>query len=254
MQMRTHQEQGSGRIVRPTGLIMCLLGCLAVAALALFAPSVASAADDGTLTLVMSYESGGKTTYISGTTATAYLVADLDDNINSYTLRDEFAVLDVDFNEGLDARTENKVATKAATIVASGKIEGVSATSGTDGKASFGTLAKGVYLVLQTGAKGDAAQYSDLTPFLISVPEITEEGVVFDVVALPKVTPNPPKPPTPPTPVKPDTPSKTTPKMPQTSDLANPALWTLCFVTGALLVAAGREGLRRIRKLEESQS
>ena len=253
MQMRHHQElcrttKGHSRLVR-------LVGCLVVALAALLAPVVALAAEDGSLTLVVEYESGGTTTRISGATAAAYRVADLDDGINTYTLRDEFASLGVDFNLGMDAETMEATAEAAARIVQAGGIEGVSATSGADGVAAFGTLPKGVYLVVQTDATDVAAEYEDLTPFLISVPEVTAEGIVYDVVAYPKVTPGgtvpskdeePPDDHTgrvtpPPTPKTPKT------NMPQTGDLANPALWVSCCVAGALLIMLGRAGLRRVR-------
>lgn len=216
---------------------MRLLSCLTMALVVLLSSGVAFAVENGSLTLVMRHESGGKTSYVSGTTATAYLVADLDEAVNFYTLRDEFASLDVNFNDGMDAETMGIVATKAADIVSAKGISGVSATSGANGTISFGMLPKGVYLVVQTGTKGVAQGYTQLTPFLISVPEVTEDDVVFDVTAYPKIAPIPPTP----------------DKMPQTNDPSNPWLWVTCLLVGSVMVAIGNTGLRRLREREALQ-
>lgn len=228
-----HRENNEGRLAR---LASCLCCALLVATCALGMSKAALADQGGTLTLTMAYSSGGKTTNISGVTATAYCVADLDDPVNHYTLRDDFVSLDVNFDEGVaDAATMEALAQQAVKLLPP-NAKGVSATSGSDGKAAFGTLPNGLYLVIQTGAKGDAENYSDFTPFLISVPQITTEGVVWDVEALPKLAPKPPTP------------------SPQTGDEANPQLWITCSIVGGALIALGAYGLHRLGREDVAEA
>ena len=232
MQMsQTHRTSNCPRGRRPLTRILYALLALALVLAAI--PHPATAAGEGSLTLQMQYVSGGKTTPVGGATATAYLVADLDDAVNHYTLRDEFASLDVNFDEGLDAQTMDALAQRAADVVSAQKVQGVAtATADAQGKLAFGSLPNGIYLVLQTAAKGDAEKYTSLTPFLISVPQVTEEGVVYDVVAYPKFAPIPPK------------------KMPQTNDPFDSKTAVACLVAGGVLVAAGVLGRKRFSKDE----
>lgn len=246
---------------------MCFVGCLMAALAVLLSSTVALAVEDGSLTLVMRHESDDRTTYVGGTTATAYLVADLDEAVNSYTLRDEFAALDVTFNDGMDAKAMGEAAAKAANIVSAKRIEGISATSGTDGMVSFGRLPNGVYLVLQTGSKDEAEHYTELTPFLISVPEVIEDDVVFNVTAYPKIAPVPPTPdggrkqddkvapdgkPTSSDTSKPVT-NPTASNMPRTGDPFDPWLWAACLLTGSVMVTIGKAGLHRLRQRKARQ-
>ena len=210
------------------------IACMCVLALAIaLMPAAAWADGDATLTLKMKYESQGKTTLVSGVTATAYQVANLDDDINHYTLTQQFASLGVDFDQGMDASTMAATAQKAATIVADNKITGKMATSGSDGLISFGALPKGVYLVTQTASKGDAEKYNDFAPFLISVPQITTTGIVYDVVSLPKFT------------AKPEPPKEPAKPLSKTGDSNNPLLWMTYTLVGGALVLVGSSIRRR---------
>ena len=212
-------------------LARALYALLGLALVLAAIPQHAMAEGKGTLTLQMQYESAGKVTPVGGATATAYLVADLDDAVNHYTLRDEFASLDVNFDEGLDAQTMNALAQQAAGVVSSQKVTSAAvATADSKGTLSFGSLPNGIYLITQTGAKGDAENYSSLTPFLISVPQVTEEGIVYDVVAYPKFAPIPPS------------------KMPQTNDPFTPGAWVPYLVAGGILVAIGVSGRKLFAK------
>lgn len=189
---------------------------------------------DATLTLVMQYEADGKDELVDGVEATLYKVASLDDAVNHYVLLDQYESLGVDFNKGLDASQMQEAAKKAQAIASNGDKAAAVATSGKDGKAAFGTLEYGVYLAVQTGAIDTAKAYRDFEPFLISVPRVTEDGVEFDVVAQPKLTPgDAPKPEEPP--VTPPTPSTS----PKTGDVMNPQAVVACVVGGGVLVLAG---------------
>ena len=60
-----------------------------------------------------------------------------------------------------------------------------------DGYAPFGKVSHGMYLVIQTGAKGQAEDYEGLDPYLVMAPQpMVEMGTndwEYDVVSIPKV-------------------------------------------------------------------
>ncbi len=227
--MNTRFEQ----ILRLGKALACAFCALAIGLVLL--PTTALA-QDASLTLQMQHESKGQVTTIDGVTATVYLVASLNDGINSYTLTDDFASLGIDFNKGLDASGMEAAALKAQSIAKNGKLTGKQAMSGKDGKASFGVLPKGVYLVVQSKATGTASKYNDFKPFLISVPQLTANEIVYDVVAYPKTTLAPVSEP---------------PKKPlaKTGDDANPRLWMTCAIAGAVLLTLGMTGRRRMKQV-----
>ena len=216
---------------------------------------------DATLTMEMFYATGGQTLMIPGITATVYQVASLNDGINHYTLLDEFASLEANFDLELDATQMDEYAQQAAAIVEESGVQGTSATSGDDGLASFGSLPWGIYLVVQTGATGEAEGYKKFDPFLVAVPQVLEEEVVYDVVCYPKllptgkIPPNPeepeePKKPTPDEPTKPKNPSSTSSggsssssrsSLARTGDDSNPAvLFALTFAGAAFLLVGSK--------------
>ena len=215
------------------GKVLACAFCTLALGLALV-PATALA-KDASLTLCLQHESKGKVTNIDGVTATAYLVAGLNDGINAYTLADDFASLGIDFNQGLDASGMEAAALKAQSIAKNGNLSGKQVTSGKDGKASYGVLPKGIYLVVQTGATGTATKYNEFKPFLISVPQLTANEIVYDVVTYPKTTLAPVSAPA----KKP---------LAKTGDEANPRLWMTYAITGAALVALGMAGRRRMKQ------
>ena len=211
-----------------TARFATLVGSVVLAlALALVTALPAYAAQDASLLLTMQYTSKGVTKPISGVKATAYQVASLDENINFYTLQPEFTSLDVDFNKGLDAETATKAANTAMQIVEKNKLKGTESTSIANGSLPFGQLPYGVYLVMQTGATGTAEQYNNFTPFLISVPQLTANDIVYDVQVMPKTT------------LKPETPQVVKTPLAKTSDLIDPQLLATLFATGAACLLAG---------------
>lgn len=205
--------------------------------------TVALAAQEATLTLMMAYDSGAGEQPISGVTATVYRVASLDDAVNHYELEGAFSSLGVDFNKGLDAAGMDSAAQKAAGIVSSSGIKGTSATSDAQGSISYGSLPYGVYLVVQTDSKGDATNYEDFRPFLISVPQVTNDGVIYDVVANPKTAPTPPPPP-PPAPRK----------SPRTGDMNDPDLQLALMGVGGAMIMAALVGRRIIGRKNDRRS
>lgn len=168
-------------------VLLCILA--AFASLAELSPSAYAEPQDATLTLQTTYTKQGSTRAITGVTATAYLVASLDQDLHTYTLTAEFSNLDVDLNGKIDAATLEKLAAQAATIAANNNLQGVSATSGRQGTLPFGVLPYGLYLVVQTGRAGTARSYENFTPFLIGVPQVTSTEVEYDVTCMPKFVP-----------------------------------------------------------------
>ena len=151
------------------------------------APMTAKAADEAkpaSLTLSIKHTAQGKTTPIAGATASLYKVADLNDGINWYTLTSDFESLNVDFNQQMNAAAFQATSTRAANLVTAKKLKPVKqATSDAKGTVAYGSLPYGVYLVMETASTGTAANYNNFTSFLISVPQVTDEGIVYDVSA-----------------------------------------------------------------------
>jgi len=233
--MRRRQQFADNQIDKVTraGTLQSLLAICAVAiALAVFLVPSWAWAQDASLTLRMKYASAGKTTPVAGITATLYQVASLDDDLNSYTTSSSFDALSVDFNQGMSASAMADAAKRAAQIASDAKLSGTTATSGADGLVRFGTLPNGVYLVLQTGSIGDATKYNNFAPFLISVPQISGSGIIYNVESLPKFTAKPQTK----EPVKPLT---------KTGDDTNPSQWVMCTLVGVSMVLAGHALRRR---------
>ena len=102
-----------------------------------------------------------------------------------------------------------------------------------DGTVSFSDLEPGLYLAVQEEACGG---YSCLSPFLITLPRMEEGEPQYDVMAKPKVEPEPlPTEPTQPTEPEPTVPDD--PELPQTGQLNWPV--PLLFVGGTCLIVLG---------------
>ena len=117
----------------------------------------------------------------------------------------------------------------------------IEATSGNDGVAEFDALSYGVYLVVQIDASGVAEKYETMPPFLINVPQFTDDGVVYDVVATPKPE------------LKPTTPSKSNPpkRNPQTGDSLDWNMVGACAAIGLLAMVVALYAARKRRERRE---
>ena len=98
-----------------------------------------------------------------------------------------------------------------------------------DGKATFSDLPTGMYLIVQDKA---ASGFSELSPFLVSVPYMADGEYVYNVTAVIKSELERVPEPTTPSPGKPDD-----PKLPQTGQLNWPV--PLMAVSGAILLFVG---------------
>ncbi len=167
-------------------------------------------------------------TPVSGGSLTLYLVGDIaeDDGNYSFTLTESFATSGVSLDDLSAPELAEMLAEHAAGV------SGLTKTIGADGSAAFTELELGLYLVAQTEA---APGYSQLTPFLVSVPYLEDGTYQYEVDATVKGELE--KEPTPTEPEKPDDPS-----LPATGQLnwPIPVLATLglfLFAVGWWLIA-----------------
>lgn len=234
---RRHEESNNhsllAALARRVARILC---CLAMGVALAFAPVNVAAAQDATLTLQLEYTAQGKTTPIGGATMTLYQVAQANEGINHFEPTEAFSSLNVVFDEGMTAAEMAKQAKLAADIATKAGLAGQQVTSDAQGAARVGVLSPGIYLVVQTAATGDAANYNASEPFLVSVPQVFENEIVWDVVAKPKLTPKDA--------VKPPTPKEKT-NLSKTGDIYDPWLALTYLGVGVMLIAVGTHIRRR---------
>ena len=125
--------------------------------------------------------------------------------------------------DGMSASKNQEYAGKIAALVAKNGYDARKQTDG-NGEARYTGLAYGMYLVMQTGATGQAAGFETCKPFLVSLPSADPEtGEWTDALAIhakaePLPTPTPTNPPEPtPTPNARTTPTPTPTVTPETS-------------------------------------
>lgn len=147
--------------------------------------------DDGTLSVKVVYTDEDVETNIDGVELAIFKVADLSvSNGNArYTLTENFSNVDVNF-DGMTTEESIKAAQLFAAEANAKGLEGRKAVSA-DGSADFGFVSHGAYLVIQTGATGQAEKYEALKPYLILAPQpLVEVGVndwEYDVLSIPKM-------------------------------------------------------------------
>jgi len=240
--MESTWKQMSTRVSAIAAALVASVLSFALAGLCLAAcPGVAHADDEeATLTLVVQHRENGVTRNISGAQFAIYQVASLDYG-NAYELLDPFTGADVDFNGALTARQATAAAQSIARTARTQDAASIEATSGNDGLAEFDALSYGVYLVVQIDASGVAEKYETMPPFLINVPQFTDDGVVYDVVATPKPE------------LKPTTPSKPNPpkRNPQTGDSLDWNMVGACAAIGLLAMVVALYAARKRRERRE---
>ena len=138
----------------------------------------------GSLSLTLAVTEDGEQVPLTGVPLALYQVADMDtEPVVYFHLASSLAGAGVDLNNlktAADAENASKVLANKVGGVGIVPLTGV--TDG-EGKLFFGSLPKGVYLLVQTGAIDECR----VSPMLVSVP-YTEDGKKFeyDVQAFPK--------------------------------------------------------------------
>ncbi|MCC8126488.1 MAG: hypothetical protein LIO92_03690 [Clostridiales bacterium] len=139
----------------------------------------------GSITVTMVDESTGSA--VAGGTLTTYQVGEVyvDDGNYSFVLTDAFADSGVSLTD-LDTQDLSALASTLSTYVSDNSLEGTTVTIGSDGIAAFSDLTLGLYLIVQnTSASG----YYAISPFLVSVPTLSDGVYVYDINATPKTEP-----------------------------------------------------------------
>jgi len=194
---------------------------------------------------VMPDVDGETKTPISGMELTIYKVADLTvkNGDARYKLTEDFSEAEIDFN-GMTAADSLRAAITLRDIAVAKALEGTKAVSEA-GYATFGSVPNGMYLVVQTGATGQAAEYSAIEPFLLMAPQPTvatvdnnESSWNYDVVSVPKVVLGTYQPPPPPDEedVKPEYEDSRKGKRTNTGDYNLTVVWSLIAVIAACLI------------------
>lgn len=134
----------------------------------------------GNLSVTMFYRNeDGEKVYIQGVTLEAIKVADLsviNGGSSNYALTEPFADMEVKF-EGMTASDSNLVAKDMKAIALEKGVTGQSAVTDADGKAYFTDLEPAMYLVMQTANADTVPLYTEMDPYLVSVPTgVTDDG------------------------------------------------------------------------------
>lgn len=154
--------------------------------------SVPDLTKDSRLVVVTQYTDEKEITPISGMELTIYKVAELtvDNGKINYKPTSEFEAAGIDFNN-LTTSSSIEAAAELYKLIESGEIEGRTAVSEASGQTLFGTVDKGMYLVVQTGATGDAKEYTKLDPYIIMTPQPATETEIdsweYNVYSIPKM-------------------------------------------------------------------
>lgn len=240
---------------RISALLLAFLLWESIPAMA-YARQLPDATREGTISITMTYDGAA----VSGGALTLYQVGQVWEEDG-----DQRFVLTADFAESgilLDDISSPGLAELLAEYASRQRLDGEETEIGGDGRAAFGGLALGLYLVVQTQA---ADGYEAIAPFLVSVPIYEDGTYLYEVDATPKMgilteaadpeptIPEPTAPePTTPAPTVPETapsetagteiitPGPTPPTLPQTGQLNWPvpalAVLGLClFLAGWML-------------------
>ena len=127
----------------------------------------------GSLTVELSYkDQAGKEIPIEGVTLELFKVADLtviNGGSSTYTLTADFAQSNLSF-DGMKASESNEAAKALKAIVQGKKLQGVSVVTNQSGKAVWSDLEPAMYLVVQTANADTVPLYTEMDPYLVSVP------------------------------------------------------------------------------------
>ncbi|MBE5778596.1 MAG: Cna B-type domain-containing protein [Clostridiales bacterium] len=152
--------------------------------------AMASSVPDGQLTITFSY--GVPEVWIPGATFSLYLVAPGTLTLQgvAFTAKTEYSSLVTkDFNQMKESEF-HALTTGVEKYVVDNKVRAdYTGKTDSNGQAKL-TVPYGIYLIRQTGAEGQAANYLKITSFLAIVPGTDPEtGAIIDAVAEPKADP-----------------------------------------------------------------
>lgn len=157
-------------------LIMLVLSCLNVPALAEEAPTI-NWAKTGSVSVTLK----DKDTAVSGAEITLYHVALAEkiENALCFVYTDGFK----GFGGSPEALTDEAAVWRLVDYTVKNHLSGQSAKTDENGTVSFQNLPLGLYLAVQTGS---VQGYLDCTPFLVALPTGEADGWVYDIDATPK--------------------------------------------------------------------
>ena len=181
-------------LIRKIRKILCILTSAAVTAgilstfsafSAFSAFSIFSANADAGYTLKICEQvrndQTGTNTRISGSRISVSQVAQIK-STGGYEASNGYESLNINMNDLGDTEKQIATAKKLSSVSPSRNITRITAENG---EAIFSGLEKGIYLVREAGKTGDAKEYTDVKPYLVSVPE--KDGQLETTVC-PKVT------------------------------------------------------------------
>ena len=146
--------------------------------------------EPGTLVVETKYTDEDKVTLLSGIELSIFKVASLtvSKGVANYELTADFSETGISF-ETMTADQSLSAARQFEKLAGDKDLKGKTVVS-QDGIAEFGTVEHGIYLVCQTGAEGDALEYTELDPYLVMTPQQSLDDPsawVYDVVSIPKL-------------------------------------------------------------------
>ncbi len=163
------------RLVISLALMCVMLLGTAVPAMAYTLPNTSTPAS---LTITMKINGE----CVSGGKITLYKTGEIDTRARSYIFVPTEAFKDsgIPIND-VESRT---VAIQLAEYAKENSIAGISKSIGTSGTVRFNNLTVGLYMVTQDIA---AEGYEAVAPFQVAVPELGQDGFVYDLEAFPKI-------------------------------------------------------------------
>lgn len=157
--------------------MLCVLG---FPAYAYPAPDLAG---QGSITLYMQYQDAP----VPGGSMALYRVGDLqeDGGIFRFVPADDFSGCGLELGEfGSKQSVSSELAAELRKYADKNNLTGTSMQIGSDGKAFFGGLNTGLYLLVQTVS---ASGYLKASPFLVSLPLPEDGEYLYDITASPKL-------------------------------------------------------------------
>jgi hypothetical protein len=177
-------------------IVAVMLLCMPLTAQASDSTEVPDTSRTCMLNFVAAYtRDSGATKKVSGMQVTIYRVASMDRSGVSleYRLISRLSGTGVNVNKINTAAANLKAAGTLSKAVRSDNIAGITKVTGADGRASFGGLKTGLYLIVETKASGTASKYSVFQSYLLSMPEhlatSTSSTWNYQVTVKPKILP-----------------------------------------------------------------